>query len=63
MFHFTSAKAHYPKLSLRGPKGPFFHHFFALKREEKRWLFRFAQAVACFAAWPTKPEPQARTRP
>jgi len=37
MFHFTSAKAHYLKRSLRGPKGPLFHHFFALKREEKEF--------------------------
>jgi hypothetical protein len=31
----TSAKAHVLKDCLHGPKGPFFHHFFALKREEK----------------------------
>jgi hypothetical protein len=34
VFHFTSAEAHYLKRSLRGPKGPLFHHFFALKREK-----------------------------
>jgi hypothetical protein len=30
----TSAKARFLKDPLHGPKGPFFHQFFALKREE-----------------------------
>jgi hypothetical protein len=34
----TSAKARFLKDPLHGPEGPFFHHFFALKREEPRAL-------------------------
>jgi hypothetical protein len=58
----TSAKARFIEDPLHGPKGPFFHRFFALKREEKRWFFRFAQTVACSDAWPRKPEPPERLR-